>query len=271
MKQAVRTEINIRLTQKKNSSKIKKKYSYFRINISETFQKRIMLTQVKRNLSDRPTQPFQGSGESNGSRVVRFYGDVNAWTCSSLVQELRRLDESGSSDPIHIHIQSYGGEISPMFYVLDCIDSLSSPIWTYVDGYAASAATLLSVYGEKRFMSKRSFILIHQLRGGLFGTHAEMMAGTEFNSRQNEIMKEVYLKRTLLSDQQIETLFRKDVWLPASSCLKHGIVDGIVNGETRREEGDETKVATRKTREGRRTKTIPFATKEGWNPVSPLL
>ena len=150
-----------------------------------------------------------------------------------------------------------------------CIDSLSSPVWTYVDGYAASAATLLSVYGEKRFMSKRSFLLIHQLSGSLFGTHSQMMFQAEQNSRLTEIGKEVYRRKTLLSDQQIETLFRTDQWLPSQTCLRYGIVDGIVDG-SRVENLERDSFPSSLLRRG--GGTIPAATREEevWNPALSL-
>ena len=58
--------------------------------------------------------------------------------------------------------------------MLDLIKNLNNPVHTYVDGFAASAATLLSLSGEKRFMTKNSLMLIHQLSSGFMGKFTEI-------------------------------------------------------------------------------------------------
>ena len=44
----------------------------------------------------------------------------------------------------------------------DLIKRIKSPVHTHVEGLAASAATLLSIAGDHRTMTKNSMMLIHQ-------------------------------------------------------------------------------------------------------------
>ena len=46
------------------------------------------------------------------------------------------------------------------FYITDLIEKMETPVNTYVDGYAASAASLISVVGKKRYMTQNSLMLI---------------------------------------------------------------------------------------------------------------
>ena len=43
------------------------------------------------------------------------------------------------------------------------MESCSISIYTVIEGYTASAGTLISVYGRKRFIRKNTYMLIHQL------------------------------------------------------------------------------------------------------------
>ena len=61
----------------------------------------------------------------------------------------------------------------PTFNVVDVIERSPTPIYTYIDGYAASAATLISIAGHKRFMGKHSLMLLHELSGGNEGTYKD--------------------------------------------------------------------------------------------------
>jgi len=153
---------------------------------------------------------------------------VDVESCNNLIANLVAADEAAEEEyPIHLHIQSFGGDLMPMFYVLDCIDSMKSPVWTYVDGYAASAASLLSVYGKKRLMTKRSFVLMHELKTTSQGTYSEVMTDIAHSKELMQMMCKVYETKTAMQPTEIKQLLMKDTWLNAQKCIKRGIVDTI--------------------------------------------
>ena len=53
--------------------------------------------------------------------------------------------------PIELHIHSGGGDLFAGLAAIDTIQALKSPIHTYVQGSVASAASLMSICGTKRF------------------------------------------------------------------------------------------------------------------------
>lgn len=171
----------------------------------------------------------EGEGESKTSEVERvsnrvdFYGEVNSESCYNLIRAVKMIPS-----PLEIHIQSYGGEVMPMLNVLDVMDGLDSLPSTYIDGYACSAATLLSVYGGRRYMSKRSFVLLHELRASFQGTYSQVTSQADYTKSVMRAMTDVYLEKTHLSRQQLQGLYQTERWLGAEECLRFGIVDEIV-------------------------------------------
>ena len=73
---------------------------------------------------------------------------------------------------LKIFINSGGGSVVSGISSMDTILRTKVPVHTYVDGLAASAATFLSVVGNYRFMSRNSYMLIHQLSSSFWGTYA---------------------------------------------------------------------------------------------------
>ena len=83
----------------------------------------------------------------------------------SWVRILRRLDiEMGylseriglkSRPPIHLHIQSPGGDVFSGLNICDAIDSCKTSVYTYVEGSAASAATIIASRGKKKVHIKK--------------------------------------------------------------------------------------------------------------------
>jgi len=100
--------------------------------------------------------------------------------------------------PIYLHINSYGGCIFSAFTAIDFITNSSIPIYTIIEGASASAATLISVCGKKRYMCKNASMLIHQLSSGMIG---KMSTLDDQYINLNEMMKkikDIYLTNTTI-------------------------------------------------------------------------
>ena len=130
--------------------------------------------------------------------------------------------------PIHLHIQSEGGSLYHTLYIMDLIDSMNTPVYTYIDGFAASAATLLSVVGKKRYMTKNSLMLIHQLSGSESGKFNELQDQMSNMSILMKIIMNIYLTKTNIDEETLTVLLQKDLWLDSKTCLEYGLVDEII-------------------------------------------
>ena len=93
-------------------------------------------------------------------------------------------------------INSGGGSITAGISSMDTILRSKVPIHTYVDGFAASAATFLSVVGHKRFMSRNSYMLIHQLSSNFWGKYSEFEDEKQNLDLMMKTIKDVYKKVT---------------------------------------------------------------------------
>ena len=168
---------------------------------------------------------------------IYFYGPVSQRSCFELKNKINELDLRSSvytaqykipPPPIHLHIQSNGGSIFHTLYIVDLIQNIDTPVYTYIDGFAASAATLISVVGKKRFITKNSLMLIHQLSGSDNGKFYELQDQmTNMNILMNTIGN-IYLNKTNIPPSELDVLLRKDLWLDSKTCLNYGLVDKII-------------------------------------------
>lgn len=170
---------------------------------------------------------------------VYFYVPVTDTNVLQLNQALRALDVEmrclavrfGLSEPmpIELHIHSDGGSLFSGFAAADTIRSLKTPVHTYVEGAAASAATIMSVCGKKRFIAQSSLMLIHQLSALMVeGTHEQFR--DEFTNQELLMakIKDIYRAHTKLDEETLEDLLKHDLWLAADRCLELGLVDQVV-------------------------------------------
>ena len=169
--------------------------------------------------------------------TIYFYGAVSDDSCFELSRTLCELDKQAQIQKVKyplvepcitLHIQSGGGALMPTFYVCDIIKNLHTPVHVYIDGYAASAASLLAVCGTKRFMTQHSAMLIHQLSGASSGKFVELQNEmTNFNFFMNNV-RNIYLNNTKLDRKKLEELLLSDIWLDSDTCLRYGLIDEII-------------------------------------------
>ena len=168
---------------------------------------------------------------------IYFYAGVNRESAAELNKKIgelqvRSFTMANNLDvepyPIHLYINSGGGSITAGISSMDTILSCKVPVYTYVDGFAASAATFLSVVGTKRFMSRNSYMLIHQLSSGMWGKYEELKDDMENSENLMNVIKDIYNKHTNIPKKELDKVLKHDLWWDAETCLKYGLIDEII-------------------------------------------
>ena len=96
---------------------------------------------------------------------IYFSGTLTDESIFAITTSLINMQNSDNTE-VNLHIKSQGGSLLPSLGLVDIIRTSDIPINTYIDGYVASAATLISIVGANRLMNKHGVMLIHQLKMG---------------------------------------------------------------------------------------------------------
>lgn len=169
---------------------------------------------------------------------IYFNNNITQTTAFELNKELRNVETklktiaitlSSDIKPIYLHLTTDGGEIYAAMSIVDCIKYISIPVYTVIDGFVASAGTLISLAGEKRFICKNAYMLIHELRSGFWG---KMTSIDEEYSNLKKLMThitQIYIENTKISKKEIENILKKDVTWNAAECISKGLVSDYYN------------------------------------------
>jgi ATP-dependent protease ClpP protease subunit len=128
-------------------------------------------------------------------------------------------------NPVYLHINSDGGEIFPALWAVDVIKSSLVPIYTIVNGRTASAGTIISIVGARRFMTKHSYMLIHQLRSGVVGKYNDIKQEYQNCNLLMENIVQIYTTHSKITLEEATKMLDHDQYWNLETCLKHGIVD----------------------------------------------
>lgn len=198
---------------------------------------------------------------SDKNNEIYFNGPVNYISMSNLIKELHKLEskilkesvklkrklddmlkdekEFENSEPkycdikiklkpIKLYISTHGGSVYQVLGAFDSIKNMQVPVHTICKGFVASAGTILSLAGEKRFITKNSYMLIHQLRSGMWGKFEELKDDFENCQTLMTHLKKIYIENTKLTETELDEILKKDISWSAEICLEKGLVDEII-------------------------------------------
>lgn len=173
---------------------------------------------------------------------IYFYSKVGKSQILQLVKTVRMLDRNNLSmhflrqtkqpDPIYVHINSFGGSLIDAVAGMEALLNCESELTTIVEGMAASAATFLSVVGNRRKIYPHSTMMIHQLSAMFWGTYSEFKDEKKNLDLLMNIVKGIYKKYASIPSKKIDEILKHDLIFSPEQCLKYGLVDEIVkNGK----------------------------------------
>lgn len=188
------------------------------------------------NSSDSDDDDDEESKIGRENNHVYFYSEVSResiFKLNILLREAEKFVHTTSFDlnvkniPIYLHINSFGGSLYDAYAAVDAIKNLRVPIYSIIEGCAASAGTIISVVCNKRFIGKNAHMLIHQLSSSMWGKMSEI---EDEYKHLNELMKQIkrlYGEYTKISKKELTELLKHDIWLNPQTCIEYGLVDDV--------------------------------------------
>lgn len=160
---------------------------------------------------------------------IYIFGDITAWrwepedvSAWSLTQEIKELDV----DVIHVHIDSYGGEVSEGWAIYNALLQQRARIVTHADGFVASAAIYPFMAGEQRISSSVAAFFFHQAMTGVYGNAEQLRDAADDIEKLNELGLNVFADLGIDRDE-ILRIERNETWLSPAEALELGIVTEI--------------------------------------------
>lgn len=197
-----------------------------------------------------PLLPFLNMKESDTIYRVHnhiyFRTDVTIQSISKLIKLLNEVNnefallESSlnhnaklTPKPLYLHITSLGGVLFGGLMGMNAIENSRVPVYTIVEGVVASAATLLSIAGKKRLMTKDAYYMIHQLSNMAAGNFHQLSDDQSNNIELMDRLKKIYTEKSsnLLKGKKLDDVLNHDIYWGYETCKRYNLIDGMYVGE----------------------------------------
>ncbi|EFH1207373.1 TPA: Clp protease ClpP [Escherichia coli] len=163
-----------------------------------------------------------GQGEAD----IYIYDEIGFWgvTAKQFISDLNVL---GDITHINLHINSPGGEVFEGIAIFNALRNHGAGITVYVDGVAASMASLIAMAGDTVIMPENAFMMIHKPWGISGGDAEKMRTYADRLDKLESVMVPVYAQKTGKTTDEIAVMLADETWMSGAECLAHGFADQV--------------------------------------------
>ena len=158
-----------------------------------------------------------------------FDGRIESETSADHFREL--LSEYPNAEEIEVYINSLGGDVVEGTAIYNQLRRHPAHKTVYVDGFAASIASVIAMAGDEVVMPANTLMMIHNMSWGIFGNPAQLRKAADDLEVINDTGREAYLMKAgdKLSRERLIEMMDAETWLPARECVELGLADRIAD------------------------------------------
>ena len=161
---------------------------------------------------------------------LMLYGDIaeSFWGDTISAKEVTEYLADLDVENINVYINSNGGVVDTAIAINNALRRHKAKVTVYIDGIAASAATLITCAGDTVKMPKNALFMIHNPLTIAMGDSEEMRKQADVLEKYKNSIMETYLQKVNIDKEKLSELMDNESWLSAEEALKYGFIDEII-------------------------------------------
>lgn len=162
----------------------------------------------------------------------RYWGEEITVTARAFVEQLSKLPDTVKA--IHLHINSPGGDVQGGINIANALreqqTSKGRTVETFIDGIAASIASVIAMAGSKVHIADNALIMIHDPWGIEIGNAAAMRKYADVLDTVRTQAVNTYRWHSSLEPEAIAQLMADETWMDADEAIAKGFATNKVAG-----------------------------------------
>lgn len=196
------------------------------------FRKRLVaLEGGETSLLDVPTAPPHGREwfamvAKDGVAEIHIFDFIDAFGVNgrTFLKDLRAL---GDVRQINVHVNSPGGDVFEGNTIYNLLKAHKAKVTVYVDGLAASIASVIAMAGDKIVMPKNAMMMIHDPWSVTVGNSADMRKMADVLDKISNTLVAAYQTKSGLNADEIKTIMADETWFTAEEAVAMGFADEV--------------------------------------------
>jgi ATP-dependent Clp protease protease subunit len=169
---------------------------------------------------------YQFRAHVKAAPQIVIYDEIGGFgiPAKAFLDELKAL---GPVAELTVRINSPGGSVFDGLAIYNALKRHEARVTVWIDGIAASIASMIAVAGDHVVMPENAMLMIHDPSALVIGTAADMRGMAEALDKMKAGMVAAYCDKSDRDDAEIGALMAAETWLSAQEALELGFADRV--------------------------------------------
>jgi len=167
------------------------------------------------------TDWFTVKAQDSQSAKIEIIGPIDSWyglDPTLLTKQILALDVP----TIDVFISSPGGDLFGSLAVYNSLKAYNGKVRTFNLGLAASAAALIFMAGEERYMFPEAMLMIHNSMIFTAGNSKDHAASINVLTKLDDLQSRIFAKNSNIEQHRITAMLAAETWFNTNDATAHG-------------------------------------------------
>jgi ATP-dependent Clp protease protease subunit len=177
---------------------------------------------------------FKNAANKTGELYI--YGDIVSykWDDSDTTAQSFKedLEDLGDIQTLNVYVNSPGGSVFQGQAIYSILKRQKAQVNVYVDGIAASIASVIAMAGDVVYMPPNAMMMVHNPWTLVFGNASDLRKMADDLDKIRGSLVAAYLEKAKnLSEEKLSELMDGETWMTAQECYDYGFCDEVLEAE----------------------------------------
>lgn len=165
--------------------------------------------------------------KANDTAEISIYDEIGFWgvSAASFAQDLK--DCGNNLKQINLHIHSPGGDVFDGIAIYNLLKNHPANVTVYIDGLAASMASVIAMAGDEVIMPENAMMMIHKPWGIQGGDAEDMRKYADLLDKVENTLIPAYANKTGKTPEELAEMLSAETWLNGKECVEQGFADKL--------------------------------------------
>lgn len=171
---------------------------------------------------------FRAETTESGVSEIFIYGDIGEswWWDSVSANDVKNALKEIDGDVV-VRINSAGGDAFDGIAIYNQLKNHNGKVTVYVDGWAASAASIIAMAADELIMNTGTMLMIHEAWTLAFGNKTDIEKTVNALKGLDASLADIYMTRFKGERTEIETMMQNETWFTSSEAVDVGLADKL--------------------------------------------
>ncbi|MED4172366.1 Clp protease ClpP [Halalkalibacterium halodurans] len=170
--------------------------------------------------------------ETAGDKTeITIYGAIGSYWFmdSTSASDIKNVLKDNESKEIVIHLNSGGGDAFDGIAIYNQLKNHDAKIIVHIDGFAASAASIIAMAADELIMHTGTMMMIHEASTVAWGTKKEVRSALNALEGLDKSLVDIYMTRFKGERSEMETFIENETWFTVDEAVAVGLADKVAD------------------------------------------